>query len=109
MKECEVVWLLVLFDLPAVTTTEKRSHVRYRNRLLRLGFTRLQWSVYARSYPTQRATEPDVKLATQAVPKGGRVRALYVTDLQFGRMVCVDGFERRAPEEPPEQVLVLDN
>ena len=50
-----------------------------------------------------------MKLATQAVPKGGRVRALYVTDLQFGRMVCVDGFERRAPEEPPEQVLVLDN
>lgn len=108
MNGLEIMWLLAVFDLPAKTTAEKKAHTRFRNWLLRLGFMRLQYSVYARSYSRDRAADPDRIAITRAVPRGGRVRILGVTDLQFERMICVDGSRRLAPENRLEQVVLLE-
>ena len=108
MREGDFVWLLVMFDLPNVTDGEKRAHTVFRNGLLRRGFTRLQWSVYARGYASEKACVPDRGALEVAVPPGGRVRMLVVTDLQFGRMVCVDGGRRREPEKKLEQIVMIE-
>jgi CRISPR-associated protein Cas2 len=108
MREGDIVWLLALFDLPAVSPQERRAHTSFRNRLLRLGFTRLQWSVYARAYPRERATETDRNAILATAPSGGRVRLLVVTDMQFGRMICVDGGQRCQPEKQLGQIVVLE-
>jgi CRISPR-associated protein Cas2 len=107
MRATEVVWLLVLFDLPSVTESEKRGLTTYRKRLLQLGFTRLQWSVYARAYPRERACEPDRAKLLSLVPSRGRVRCIVVTDLQFEHMACVDGKLHVAPEAPLGEAVVL--
>lgn len=102
------MWTLVFFDIPAGTDVEKRAHVRFRNLLLRLGHTRLQWSVYARAYPRQAASESDRDRILESIPRGGRVRILVVTDLQFERMVCADENRRRSPERRLDQVHVFE-
>lgn len=99
--------MFVLFDLPAVTRPQKRDHAKFRGELLRLGFLRIQWSVYARAYARERASDPDRRAILRAVPPDGRVRCLSVTDLQFERMVCVDGRTRVAPEDPIRQLVLL--
>ena len=108
MNGSEIVWLLVMFDLPTVTDAERKAHTKFRNYLLRLGLTRLQWSVYARAYPRDRAAESDRNAVIQAVPLGGRVRCLAVTDLQFEHMICVDGARRCTPENRLEQIVLLE-
>ena len=40
--------VLVLFDLPSVLKSEKRSYVRFRKALLDDGFIMLQYSIYMR-------------------------------------------------------------
>ena len=42
------MWLMVFFDLPVGTRTERRHATRFRNYLKRDGFLMLQFSVYAR-------------------------------------------------------------
>lgn len=111
MRLQDVVWVLVMYDLPSVTTEEKRALLKYRNRLFRLGFQRLQWSVYARPYPKQEAAAVDLEQAMRGVPPGGRVRAITVTDLQFERMRVMDGGgepkHRREPERSFGQLVLL--
>ena len=107
MRETEAVWLFVVFDLPNVTHVEKMAHVRFRNMLLRRGFTRLQWSVYARAYPRDRSADSDRDGIGSAVPRGGRVRLLAVTDMQFARMLCFDGHKRLPPEQRMDQIVMI--
>jgi CRISPR-associated protein Cas2 len=102
------MWLFVMFDLPTVTAAEKRAQTVFRNMLLRRGFVRLQWSVYARSYSRDRASDPERRAIELAVPRGGRVRLLAVTDLQFEKMICLDGARRVQPERKMEQVVMFD-
>jgi CRISPR-associated protein Cas2 len=40
--------LIVFFDLPMVTKTEKRAYVQFRRFLLNDGYDMIQWSVYVR-------------------------------------------------------------
>jgi len=102
------MWLFVIFDLPSVTDSEKKAHARFRNGLLRRGFCMLQWSVYARCYDRERSAESDREVIATAVPRGGRVRMISITDRQFGRMTVIDGYVRKEPEKRLEQVVVFD-
>ena len=101
-----VMWLLVLFDAPAVSASEKAAHARFRNSLLRLGFTRLQWSCYARAYAREKATGENRAAIERAVPAKARVRLLSVTDMQFEHMTCIDGGARMLPEQKIDQIMV---
>jgi len=102
----DVVWLLALFDAPAVSDSEKRAHTRFRNHLLKLGFTRLQWSCYARAYMREKATARDRAAIEIAAPAKSRIRLIMVTDLQFERMTCIDGGARTKPEQKIGQIVV---
>jgi CRISPR-associated protein Cas2 len=102
----DIMWLLVLFDAPASSVEEKKAHTRFRNYLLRLGFTRLQWSCYARAYTHEKANEGDRAAIEKATPRGARVRLLTVTDMQFERMTCIDGGRRVQPERKIDRIVV---
>jgi CRISPR-associated protein Cas2 len=108
MRTADIMWLIVAFDLPTTTDLEKRAHTRFRNQLLRLGFTRLQWSVYARAYVREKTTAADRNSIVGSVPPGGRVRILSVTDMQFEHMMCIDGIIQRQPERAIGQIVIFE-
>jgi CRISPR-associated protein Cas2 len=103
----KIVWLFAFFDLPTVTPAEKRRYVQFRAVLLSRGFLMLQWSVYARAYPSAGASTPHAREIEGRVPPGGRVRLLVVTDHQFGKMVVCDGAVRGQPERPVGQLVLF--
>jgi len=43
-----LMWLFVLFDLPVDTQSARRAYAQFRKSLLKDGFFRVQYSVYAR-------------------------------------------------------------
>lgn len=102
------MWLFVAFDLPSVSTGEKRAHAKFRSGLLRLGLMMLQWSMYARAYPNEAASETARSVIAASVPRGGRVRLFSITDRQFEKMVCIDGERRKKPEKKLEQLILLE-
>ena len=85
------MWIFVFFDLPVQTKPQRRAATRFRNHLLRDGYIRLQYSVYGRICNGQERVEKHLKRLEQVLPKKGSVRALQITDQQYGRMKILLG------------------
>lgn len=101
------MWLMVMFDLPVVTKEEKREYTHFRKYLLREGFLQLQFSVYAKFFSSRENAQKYFNYIKTAVPPGGRVRLLMVTDKQFGDMVSLYGKNIEEVEKKPEQLLLF--
>ncbi len=80
------MWLFVLFDLPVGTKSQRRDASRFRNFLKDDGYFMLQYSVYARICRGEDGAMKHLARVTRHLPSTGSVRALQVTDRQYGRM-----------------------
>ena len=107
LSEIKAVWLMVMFDLPVVSTEEKRQYTRFRKYLQREGFLQLQFSVYAKYCASRENAQKYYNHIKYAVPPGGKVRLLMVTDKQFGDMVSLYGKNVEEVEKKPEQLLLF--
>jgi CRISPR-associated protein Cas2 len=107
VSEYQTMWLLVMFDLPVKTKAQRRRYTQFRATLLGEGFSQLQYSVYARPFPTEEASQPCRNLLAGALPAQGYVRLLLVTDRQFGKMRSFFGQKEVAVEEPIRQILLF--
>ena len=101
------MWLMVMFDLPVVTKEEKRQYTHFRKYLLREGFLQLQFSVYSKFFSSRENAQKYFNYIKEAVPPGGRVRLLMITDKQFGDMVSLYGKSIEEVEKKPEQLLLF--
>lgn len=105
-EETRFMWLFVFFDLPVGTKDQRRAATKFRNYLKNDGFMMLQWSVYARVCRGEDGAMKHIARVTQNLPKTGSVRALQVTDRQYGRMRLLLG-EKTPTEKPGSAQLVL--
>jgi CRISPR-associated protein Cas2 len=101
------MWLLAMFDLPVDTPENRREYTRFRKALLQRGFMRLQFSVYARFLPSEEASLVYRKAVRAALPPGGEVRLMAVTDRQYGKMEIYFEKKRKPREAPPPQLLLF--
>lgn len=106
-SELKAMWLLVMFDLPVKTKPQRREYTRFRNLLLANGCIQLQFSVYARFCVSRENADTYGRIIQPAVPNGGFVRILMVTDKQFGEMVSLYGNLELKAEQEPEQLLLF--
>jgi CRISPR-associated protein Cas2 len=106
-EDARFVWLFVFFDLPTVTKPEKRAAAKFRQFLKDDGFLMLQWSVYARVCRGDDGSEVHVRRVTSALPGSGSVRALLVTDRQYGRMKLLLGSSGKTERIAPQQMVLL--
>ena len=101
------MWLFALFDLPVVSTEQRRDYTRFRKRLLREGFTMMQYSVYARYVVSEDAEKAFRRRLRAVLPPDGQVRLVSITDHQFGKMDVYVGKTRAPTEEPPLQMQLF--
>ncbi|HEY8747294.1 MAG TPA: CRISPR-associated endonuclease Cas2 [Tepidisphaeraceae bacterium] len=99
-----LMWLFVLFDLPVDTQSARRAYAQFRKSLLKDGFFRVQYSVYARVCASDEAVEVHTRRVEARVPGDGEVRLLCITDKQFGRQRIFWGKNRKQPPKPPKQL-----
>ncbi len=107
LSEYRGVWLFTMFDLPVVSDEDRRRYTKFRNELLKEGFSMMQFSVYARYYPDEESSQAHRARIRKAIPPGGHVRLLAVTDRQFGKMEVFYGKKQQPTEEPPPQLLLF--
>jgi len=93
-----------MFDLPVATPEQRHDYAVFRKRLLELGFTKLQYSVYARFLPSEEKAEAVVRRVSEILPPEGQVRILEITGKQFEKMHVFCGTRQRPPENPPQQL-----
>lgn len=86
------MWVLTMFDLPVDTKEARRAYAQFRKALLKDGFSRLQFSVYARHCASEENADVHTERVQHVLPDDGEVRVLAITDKQFGL------HEERGPE-----------
>lgn len=98
------MWVVTMFDLPVDTKAARREYAVFRKKLLKDGFTMLQYSVYIRHCASEENAYVHIQRVERSVPPDGEVRILAVTDKQFERMRTFWGKMRKAPPPAPKQL-----
>jgi len=101
------VWLFAMFDLPVTTREKRRRYAQFRKLLLKTGFCKLQFSVYARYFASEESSELARSIIRAGLPPDGQVRLLCVTDGQFGKQQVFQGKKGVESERAPEQFMLF--
>lgn len=100
----QIMWLFVFFDLPVTKKAERRAATLFRKRLLKDGFTMMQYSVYTRHCASRESADVHIKRVQSFVPSKGQVSILRITDKQYSRILNFWGKKAEKMEKPPPQL-----
>jgi CRISPR-associated protein Cas2 len=99
-----IMWVLVLFDLPTETKKERKAAAQFRKDMLQDGFSMFQFSIYLRHCPSRENAEVHIKRVKLSLPEKGHVGILNITDKQFGNMELFHGRKEKARQSPSQQL-----
>ena len=83
--------VLLFFDLPVETETQRRNYRLFRKHLIKDGFIMLQNSVYAKMALNPSATKMIRDRVDRVKPPVGIIQILIVTENQFASMEYILG------------------
>ncbi len=106
-EDVRFMWLFVFFDLPVGSKEQRRRATRFRGALKDDGFMMLQFSVYARVCRGQDAVEKHLRRVRGTLPSEGSIRALQVTDRQYGHMELMLGMAPKTERFGADQMVLL--
>jgi CRISPR-associated protein Cas2 len=104
LNEYRIMWVLVFFDLPTETKTERKIYARFRKVLLQDGFNMFQFSIYLRHCASKENAEVHIKRVKELLPEKGHIGILCVTDKQFGMMEIFFGKKEKTKILAPQQL-----
>lgn len=101
-----IMWVLVVFDLPVETKTERKIATRFRKDLLQDGFAMFQFSIYVRHCPSRENADMHIRRVKASLPEKGHVGILVITDKQFADMeIFFAGKKTKKPDTPQQLEL----
>ena len=83
--------VLVFFDLPVLTSDDRRAYRKFRKSMLKKGFIMLQDSVYCRMALNKTMADQILDSIKRDKPEKGLVMSLLITEKQFERMEFITG------------------
>ena len=83
--------LMVFFDLPTLTSENRRNYRKFRKNLIINGFFMLQESVYCRMVINEAMAKSAVAKIESFKPPAGMVCAMIVTEKQFANIAFIIG------------------
>jgi CRISPR-associated protein Cas2 len=103
----QIMWVLVFFDLPVGSKSERRTATGFRKLLLDEGFIMKQFSVYLRSVNNRNVADALAQRISRYVPPEGDVSIMFFTDKQYGLTKNFYGKVKKEAEKPPNQLLLF--
>jgi CRISPR-associated protein Cas2 len=91
LSEYRIMWVFVLYDLPADTKKERKVAADFRKKIMLDGFTMFQFSAYIRHCASAENAEVHVKRVKNILPETGQICVFTLTDKQFERMELFQG------------------
>lgn len=82
---------ILFFDLPSITSEDRREYRKFVKVLITNGFYRLQESVFCKMAIDFQSASTTVDKIKKLVPKEGLIMALTVTEKQFSSMKILLG------------------
>lgn len=99
--------IMVFFDLPSVTVSERREYSRFRRSLIKSGFLMMQESVYTKIALNQNVAATICNEIKKFKPPSGTVQILVVTEKQFSKIETIVGTIKSDVLDSDERVVIL--
>ena len=99
--------VVVFFDLPVLTTKERRDYQQFRKYLLKSGFLMMQESVYSKLVQNTGIADAVVENLRKNRPSGGLVQVLRVTEKQYAKMDFIVGTKKSEVLDTDERLVIL--
>lgn len=94
----EIMWVMVMFDLPVSDPEERKAATRFREFLLDEGYYMGQFSVYFKIISGREALEGIHRSIKDHLPSQGKVDVVAITDKQYKDILSFSG--TKAAEKP---------
>ena len=99
--------VLVFFDLPVLTSENRRAYAKFRRSLLKNGFLMLQESVYCKLALNSSAVNAIVDNVHKNKPEEGLIQLLTVTEKQYAKMDIILGQVKSEVLDTDERLVIL--
>lgn len=99
--------IIVMFDLPMLTSTERRDYSRFRKYLIKNGFIMMQESVYCKLAKNQTAADLIIGNLKKNKPSKGIVQAMKITEKQFSKIEYIVGKSSSDVIDSDERLIIL--
>lgn len=98
-----LMWMIVMFDLPVMTKSQRDAATKFRRYLLDEAFEMAQYSVYLRFCTSYSQFKAISNRVMQEVPEEGKVDILQMTDKQYERIISYFAQKRTRRKQAPTQ------
>ena len=99
--------VMVFFDLPVLTSENRRAYAKFRRFLLKNGFLMLQESVYCKLAQNPTVGDAIVENVRKNKPQSGLVQVLRVTEKQYAKMEYIVGTCKTDVLNSDERLVIL--
>lgn len=99
--------ILVMFDLPVVTSAERREYVKFRKYLIKSGFLMMQESIYCKLSPNSTLADAAIENIRKNKPENGLVQILKVTEKQYAKMEYIVGDGQTEVLSSDDRLVIL--
>lgn len=99
--------IIVFFDLPTLTSQDRRNYTIFRKWLIKNGFLMLQESVYSKLVLNHIACEAIKEKIKKECPKKGLVQLLTVTENQYNSMEYLVGESKNGVINNCDRLVIL--
>lgn len=99
--------IVVFFDLPSVTASEKKEYLKFRKFLISEGFIMMQESVYSKIALNDTASTLVKNRVRKNKPKEGVVQILVITEKQFSGIEYLCGENQQTIIDSEKRLIIL--
>lgn len=99
--------IIVFFDLPTVTDSERKNYIKFRKNLIKDGFIMMQESVYTKIALNPTAANLIKNKVRKYAPSDGLIQMLCITEKQFADIEYVTGKKSHANLDSDSRLIIL--
>lgn len=86
-------YLILLFDIPTLTSDDKKVYTRFHKGIIKLGFLMYQKSIYIKYIRELKMVSYEINKLNDIAPNVGDVRVIKLTKRQFDSIIIICGVE----------------
>lgn len=106
MKD-RVMRTILFFDLPNITSIDKKRYLMFKRFLLHEGFIMLQESVYSKLVLNSQQAELLLQRIKCSAPKNGLIQALTITEKQYAKIEYIIGDKNNKIIDNDDRLIIL--
>ncbi len=83
--------VMLMYDLPNTTKDDSHFYAKFRNNLLKMGYTQIQQSIYVRVIQSKTLSNQHIEKIKKIIPPKGNIRIFVFTEYQYERGIILSG------------------